>query len=265
MRYASGMSEPLRLLRNGPQATLLIDRPSRRNAMTRAMWRTLPGLLADAAGDGAIAVLRLEGAGGHFCGGADIAEFAESYATPETSLASNAAIQAAVQAVADFPKPIIAVIRGACVGGGVALALACDLRLAAADARFAVTPVRLGLAYSHADTQRLVRAVGLGHARAMLFGAEAIDAAAALRIGLIERLWPVESFDVEHSSFVAALATASRPALQHVKAMLRAIEAGETVESAKTRALFEDLFAGEDFAEGYRAFLEKRPPRFNAR
>lgn len=233
--------------------------------MTRAMWLALPALLAEAAADEAIALLRLEGAGGHFCGGADIAEFAESYATPEDSAATNAAIRGAVEAVAAFPKPIVAVIRGACVGGGVALALACDLRFAAADARFAVTPVRLGLAYSHADTQRLARAIGLGPARDLLFTARAIDAAEALRLGLIERLWPVESFEVDCAESLAAIAATSRPALRHVKGMLAAIAQGEAEENAATRALFEDLFAGEDFAEGYRAFLEKRPPRFTAR
>jgi enoyl-CoA hydratase/carnithine racemase len=259
------MTAPLRLLRDGAQATLLLDRPERRNAMTRAMWLALPGLLAEAATDEDVALLRLEGAGGHFCGGADIAEFAESYATPEASAASDAAIRAAVEAVATFPKPIVAVIRGACVGGGVALALACDLRFAASDARFAVTPVRLGLAYSHADTQRLVRAIGLGPARDLLFSARAIDAAEALRLGLIERLWPAESFDADCAASLAALAETSRPALRHVKAMLAAIADGVAAENAATRALFEDLFTGADFAEGYRAFLEKRAPRFTAR
>ena len=259
------MTEPLCLRRDPPLATLLLDRPARRNAMTRAMWLALPGLLAEAAADERVALLCLEGAGGHFCGGADIGEFAESYATPQDRAASNAAISAAVEALAAFPKPTVAVIRGACVGGGVALALACDLRFAAADARFAVTPVRLGLAYSHADTQRLVRAIGAGPARDLLFTARLVDAGEARQLGLIERLWPVETFEASCAASLAELAAASRPALRHMKAMVAAIEAGETQETPATRALFEDLFAGEDFAEGYRAFLEKRPPRFTAR
>jgi len=259
------MSESLRLIHDPPLATLLLDRPRRRNAMTRAMWLALPALLAEAAADERVAVLCLQGAGGHFCGGADIGEFAESYATPAAMAASNAAISAAVEAVAAFPKPIIAIIRGACVGGGVALALACDLRFAASDARFAVTPVRLGLAYSHADTQRLVRAIGAAPARDLLFTARLVEAAEALRLGLIERLWPVDDFAAGCAEQLAALAAASRPALRHVKAMLAAIESGATEETAATRALFADLFAGDDFAEGYQAFLDKRPPIFRAR
>lgn len=259
------MTDTLHLRPEGPLATLLLDRPARRNALTRAMWLALPALLAQAAEDDSVSVLSLEGAGGHFCGGADIAEFAESYATPAASAASNAAIHAAVQAVAAFPKPIIAVIRGACVGGGVALALACDLRWAAADARFAVTPVRLGLAYSHADTQRLVRAIGAGPARDLLFSARVIDAMEARSLGLIERLWPVETFDALRAASLAELAASSRPALRHVKAMVASIEAGQAHEVPALRALFEELFAGADFTEGYRAFLEKRPPRFTAR
>lgn len=259
------MDEPLRLLRHGAVATLLLNRPARRNAMTRAMWRALPILLAEAVADESIAVLRVEGGGGHFCGGADIAEFAQAYATPEDALASNSAIRDAVEALAACPKPSVALLRGACVGGGVALALACDLRFAAEDARFAVTPVRLGLTYSHADTQRLVRAIGAGRAKDLLFSARQIDAAEALRIGLVDRLWPAAEFDAATEACVAGFAASSRPALRGVKAMVDAIAQGAEQETPALRALFEDPFAGEDFAEGQRAFLEKRPPRFTAR
>jgi enoyl-CoA hydratase/carnithine racemase len=259
------MTEPLRLLRDGPVATLLLDRPARRNAMTRAMWEALPGLLAEAAADQAIALLCVTGAGGHFCGGADIAEFAQAYASPDAIAASNGVIRAAVEALAGFPKPSLAAIRGACVGGGVALALACDLRLAADDARFAVTPVRLGLIYSHGDTQRLVRAVGAGRAKELLFSARPVEAAEAQAIGLVERLWPARDFDAALAAYLATLAATSRPALRGVKAMVDAIVAGAAEETPALAALFAEPFAGEDFAEGYRAFLDKRPPRFTAR
>ena len=256
------MNDMLQLLRDGAIATLKLNRPARRNAMTRAMWLALPALLAEVAMDDTIALLQLEGSGGHFCGGADIGEFEQAYDTQGDTAASNAAIRDAVEALAAFPKPSVAVIRGACVGGGVALALACDLRLAADDARFAVTPVRLGLIYSHADTQRLVRAIGAGRAKEMLFSARAIDGAEALRMGLVECIWPAAYFDAAIVDYIRELAATSRPALRGVKAMVDAIANGVACETPTLRTLFEDRFSGTDFAEGYRAFLEKRAPRF---
>lgn len=258
------MPDSIRLLRVDAVATLLIDRPARRNAMDRAMWRALPALVATAVVDRGVAVLCVAGAGGHFCGGADIGEFADCYATPEATAATNAAIREAVEALAACPKPTVALVQGACVGGGVALALACDLRLAADDARFAVTPVKLGLIYSHADTQRLVRAIGAGRAKELLFSARVVVAEEALRIGLIDRLSPKAAFVAESDSYLRSLAGASRPALRGVKAMVKAIEDGAVRETDALAGLFEDPFGGADFAEGYAAFLAKRLPRFTA-
>lgn len=258
------MAEFIRLMRSGAVATVLIDRPARRNAMARAMWRALPGLVADAVADRDVAVLCVAGAEGHFCGGADIAEFAECYATPDATAATNALIRDAVEALAACPKPTLAVVQGACVGGGVALALACDVRLAADDARFAVTPVKLGLIYSDADTRRLVRAIGAGRTKELLFSARLVAAEEALQIGLVDRLWPRASFADESRAYVNALAAGSRPALRGVKAMVDALADGDAHNDAALAELFNALFAGQDFAEGYRAFLEKRPPRFGA-
>jgi enoyl-CoA hydratase/carnithine racemase len=259
------MTGAVRLRRDGAVATLLLDQPARRNAMTRAMWRDLPNVVAEAAADPDIAVLRVEGAGGHFCGGADISEFATTYATPETTAAANADIAAAVEALADFPKPALAVICGACVGGGVALALACDLRFAAADARFAVTPARLGLIYSQADTTRLMRAVGAARAKDLLFTGRVLDAAEALRIGLVEEVRAPDELEAFVVGWLSPVASGSRMALRDIKTMLRAVENGAPPGSPDLRALFDDAFAGPDFAEGYRAFLDKRAPRFTAR
>ena len=220
------MPDPIHLLHEGAVATLLIDRPSRRNAMDRAMWRAVPGLVARAVADRDVAVLCVAGAGGHFCGGADIAEFADCYATPEATTATNGLIRDAVEALAGCPKPTFAIVEGACVGGGVALALACDVRLASDDARFAVTPVKLGLIYSHADTRRLVRAIGVGRAKELMFSARPVAAEEALRIGLVERLWPKAIFARESQAYVQALAAGSRPALRGLKAMADAIPNG---------------------------------------
>ncbi|WP_137177076.1 enoyl-CoA hydratase/isomerase family protein [Roseomonas sp. AR75] len=259
------MSGAVRLLRDGAVATLLLDQPARRNAMTRAMWRALPALVAEAAADDAIAVLRVEGAGAHFCGGADISEFAGTYATPDSAAQANAEIGAAVAALAAFPKPAVAVIRGACVGGGVALALACDLRFAAEDARFAVTPAKLGLIYSQADTTRLMRAVGAARAKELLFTARLVEAEEALRIGLVEEVCAPDALDAFVAQRLAPIAAGSRPALRAIKAVANAIEDGAEWEAPELRRVFDEAFAGADFQEGYDAFLAKRPPSFRAR
>lgn len=256
------MSGTVRLMRAGATATLLLDHPARRNAMTRAMWRALPVLIAEAASDDTVALLRLEGAGGHFCGGADISEFAETYATPNRTAEASAEIATAIEALAGFPKPAVAVIRGACVGGGVALALACDLRIATTDARFAVTPAKLGLIYSQADTTRLLRAVGSARAKDLLFTARLIEAEEAQRIGLVEDVVPPEALEDLLAARLAPVAAGAGLALQAIKVMVAAIEAGAPADDPRLRALFEDAFAGEEFREGYRAFLDKRAPAF---
>jgi enoyl-CoA hydratase/carnithine racemase len=173
----------------------------------------------------------------------------------------NAEIAEAIEALAGFAKPTLAALSGACVGGGVSLALACDLRIADASARFAVTPAKLGLIYSHADTLRLVRAVGPSRAKELLFTGRMVAAEEAARIGLVGTL--ADDARAEAERLAAALASASRPALRAIKRMVENVSAG-VAEGPDHRAAFADAFRGADFAEGRAAFLEKRPPRFSA-
>lgn len=240
---------------------IVIRRAARRNAMSRAMWRRMGALLAAAAAEPSLGVLLLAGEGGQFCAGADIAEFADTYRDADSAEAANAEIAAAVEALAAFPRPTIAAISGACVGGGVSLALACDLRVADATARFAVTPAKLGLIYSHGDTLRLVRAVGAARAKELLFTGRMVPAEEAARIGLVGTL--AEDARAEAERLAATLASASRPALRAIKRMVEDVAAGAP-EGPQHRAAFAEAFRGADFAEGRAAFLEKRPPRFSA-
>ena len=166
-------------------ATLLLRRPAKRNAVTYDMWLAIAEHCRALARDPSVRVLLVRGEGAHFCAGADIAGLAD---TDQAQYQRDNA--AADEALASFPKPTIAVITGACVGGGTELAVACDLRIADATARFGITPARLGLVYPAPAVARVVRLIGPSLAKHLLYSAELIDGERALRIGLIDELHP---------------------------------------------------------------------------
>ncbi len=207
-------------------------------------------------------MLVVTGAGGAFASGADIAEFETVYATRESAAAYSALVSAGVEALAVFGKPTLAAIRGACVGGGLALALACDLRLAAEDARLGITPAKLGLMYSLADTKRLVDAVGAAAAKDILFTGRLLDAAEGLRLGLLQSVHAIEALGAAVAEKAAAIAASSQWSVRQTKTVVRDILAGAVDDDAGHRAAFLDAVEGEDFREGRDAFLAKRAPRF---
>ncbi len=254
--------DPIFLTRQGAVAELVLNRPERRNALSEAMWRALPVLLAEAQADDAARVLVVRGAGGSFSAGADISEFEAVYATPERAEAYSDAISAALDALAAFPRPVVAMIEGACVGGGCALALACDLRFAARGARFGVTPAKLGLAYPYNDVRRLLQAVGPGMARDLLFTGRLIEADEALACGLIDRLVESEALEGEVKAFTDQAVRASAASARTAKAMIAMALNGEP-ESGTTRRMFLDAFSSADFQEGWRAFTAGRAPDFS--
>ncbi len=186
---APSEAETLLLDRDGPVATLTINRPDRLNAVTFAMFSRLPALLAEAEAMAGVRVLVLRGAGRRsFSAGADISEFETARTTPQQAAAYDGAVLAAEEALATFPAPTIAAIHGHCYGGGCALALACDLRFASSGARFAITPAKLGIVYPLRATKRLVNAVGPSRAKFILMSGIDIDAARAAAIGLVDEV-----------------------------------------------------------------------------
>ncbi len=259
MAWAGGA---LKLEVAGEVATLTLNRPERRNALNEALWAALPDAIAAVEAEAAAKVLVLTGAGGHFAAGADIAEFEAVYATRARAAAYAATVTAGVEALASFSKPALARIQGACVGGGMALALACDLRLAAETARIGVTPGKLGLMYSLADTKRLVDAVGASGAKDMLFTGRLLDAGEALRLGALDVVVPTPELDATVAAKAAEIAAASQWSARKAKAIVRRILEGQADDDAVTRGWFLDAMEGEDFREGRDAFLSKRPARF---
>jgi enoyl-CoA hydratase/carnithine racemase len=244
-------------------ARLTLSQPKRRNAINAAMWVALPDMLAELATDPTLRVLIVTGAGDHFAAGADISEFGTLYATPESAAKISASIQAAFEALANFPLPTIAQIRGACVGGGCGLALCCDLRFADATARFAITPAKLGLVYPFGDIARLIDAVGVANARDILLSARIIKAKPARRMGLIHRAVKVDELDAEVMDYARNLLNLSPESLRVTKSMINAYAAGQRGDTPETDAQFLAGFSSKDFGEGFRAFLEKRKPDFS--
>jgi enoyl-CoA hydratase/carnithine racemase len=244
------LMEPQLLHRvTGPVATVVLHHPARRNAMTAGMWRALPPLLDRLAADPAVRVLVLTGEGGTFCAGADLTGLRDS---PEE--AQGLAVEAE-EALAAFPGPTLAAVRGYCVGGGAQLAAACDLRFAEEGARFGVTPAKLGIVYPSSATRRLTALVGPATAKYLLFSGELIDTGRALRTGLVDEVLPAGALDARVAEFTAVLAARSRL----TQAAAKEFADGRTDRDAHWTA---QARASGDATEGVAAFLERREPHF---
>jgi enoyl-CoA hydratase/carnithine racemase len=242
-------------------AILTLSQPARRNALNAAMWNALPDVLKTLK-DADPKVLIVQGDGDHFASGADISEFGTLYATPESSAKISADIAAAMDALAAFPVPTVALIRGACVGGGLGLALACDIRMADNTAKFAITPAKLGLVYPFSDVARLIAAVGAPNAKDILFSARLIKAKRAAKMGLVNTVVKPDELDASVEDYARSIAAQSTQSARAMKTMFAAYAAGQRAETAETEALFLGGFASDDFMEGYSAFMEKRKPNF---
>jgi enoyl-CoA hydratase/carnithine racemase len=241
-------------------ATLTIDRPARRNAMSYDMWSALPGLMAAVVESGA-RVLVLRG-GDHFSAGADISEFATLRNGPAGARRYGDAVHAGERAIAGLPIPSIAAITGFCIGGGCELALACDMRVAAADARFGITPAKLGIVYNFTSTRQLVAAVGPAWAKQILCSGDLIDAATALRIGLVNELCPPAALTTRAVELAGTIASRAGISVRGAKDIVNRITAGQVAEDEGVRALYDEAVLSQDYAEGVSAFLAKRAPKF---
>jgi enoyl-CoA hydratase/carnithine racemase len=252
----------IELARDGALLTITLNRPQRRNALTLAMWQELRRLAEEAGADERVRALILTGAGEHFCAGADIGEFGANRADPAQTKAYDDLVDEACAAFGRVPKPVIAAIRGFCLGGGTGIALACDLRLCAPDAKFGIPAARLGIVYGLAETQSLLATVGLPRAKRLLFTAERIPAEEARRIGLVDE---IAGDPLATAREMAASMAANAPlSIAGAKAILNGLAAG-TLKPETAQALSAEASESEDYREGRAAFLEKRAPAFRGR
>jgi methylglutaconyl-CoA hydratase len=263
--HSKAEGPPVAIERAGAVARVWLDRPASHNALAPDLAAALAAAFHELAHDAAVRVVVLGGRGPSFCAGADVATMkASAQASFDENLTEAERLSGTFAAVADFPKPLIGRIHGHALGGGVGLACACDIAVAADDARFGLSEVRLGIVPAIISPY-VLRRLGDRHARELMLTGERFDAATALRVGLVHHVAPAAELDAKVSERVEALLAGSPAAQRRIKMLLelRADATWEEYRAALPRVLAE-VRQGEEAREGLTAFIEKRKPRWSA-
>ena len=250
--------------RDGPIGRVVFSNPDKYNAMSAQMWLGLPVALEAFDADPAIRLIVLEGAGTKaFVSGADISQFESDRTDPASQARYNAAVEAAYLAPVRCSKPVVAKIRGVCMGGGLGLAAACDLRFCTEDSRFRMPAGRLGLGYNVVGVRRFLAVFGLQNTLDIFFSARIFNAAEALRMGFVSRVEPPASFDATVDGWCADVAGNAPLTLRALKrTATELIRDPDARDLAAAEAAIAACYASDDYREGAHAFMEKRPPVF---
>jgi enoyl-CoA hydratase len=261
------MSENILVEQAGGIAMVVFNRPKVRNAISLAMWGEIADIARRLGQDDSVRAILFRGAGHEaFASGADISEFKENRKDRESAVAYNKIVEAAEIAIRDCPKPTVAMIYGFCMGGGMALALACDLRFAAEGSRYGIPAARLGIIYDFDAVRQLVDLVGPAYTKDILFSARSLHAEEAFRIGLIQRLVPADQLEHQTLEYLTTVAANAPLSIRGAKAQMAAIFDGANAKHQELmKAARLETFDSADYKEGTNAFLEKRPPRFTGK
>jgi len=261
------MTEKIRADVEGGIGWLTFNQPEKRNAMSMEMWQGVADAFEAFQADPQVRVVVMRGAGGKaFVSGADISEFDANRANAEQKANYNAVTARGKQWLAQIEKPLVAMIEGFCIGGGLAVALNADVRIATESSKFGIPAAKLGLGYDFAGLATLARLVGPSVARDILFSARFLPAEEALRVGLINRVVPDSDLESEVRAYCALIAQNAPLTIRAAKAAMREWERDPSDRDlAHVDALVNACFDSVDYAEGRKAFAGKRPPRFVGR
>jgi enoyl-CoA hydratase len=251
--------------KDGGIGWLIFNNPARRNAVSVAMWESIPRVLDDFAADAAIRVVVVAGAGDKaFVSGADISQFEGQRSTPEAVQHYEEIGDAAQLKLQQFDKPTVAMVRGYCLGAGVNIANVCDLRIAGEDARFGIPAARMGLGYRASSMKNLVDVVGAAYAREIMLTARQFNAAEAKQMGLVHHVVPVGELEQFTREYCEAIAGNAPLTMRAAKRIIREVGRSE-YDTALCKRWVKECFDSADYAEGRRAFMEKRKPAFQGK
>jgi len=261
------VSDKMLARKDGRIATMIFNNPERHNAVSLEMWDSVSRMLDDFAADPAITVVVITGAGGKaFVSGADISKFSDERSNKEAVAHYNTLVERAYTRLHEFPKPTIAMIRGYCIGGGLGLAVSCDLRICSDNSRFALPAAKLSLGYGYAGLKRFVDLVGPAYTKEIFYTARQFSAAEAREMGLVNRVLAeaeLEAFVKDYAEMIGGNAPLTIKAVKTITTEILKEESKRDL--ARCTAAVQECFDSQDYIEGRDAFMQKRKPVFKGK